>query len=93
MWDETNPNLYREKTLSLGAQWTDTAWFGSITTNQFNKGKIEIDFYQEVNISTGFLEQRSLMPADYGSLLYEENFDSDASIWKLQGESTFRMGH
>jgi hypothetical protein len=47
VWDKDEPDLYREKLLQMGTQWEDPSWYGRITTNQYNEGKVEIDSYQE----------------------------------------------
>lgn len=52
VWDKHNPDLYREKSLQMGTQWEDPSWYSNITTNQYNDGKIEIDFYQELQLSS-----------------------------------------
>jgi hypothetical protein len=52
VWDKDNPDLYREKLLQMGDQWEDPSWYGNITTNQYNDGKVEIDFYQELQLSS-----------------------------------------
>ena len=42
------PYQYSEKTLQLGQDWAGGNWYGSITTNLYNKGEIDVQSYQEL---------------------------------------------
>jgi serine/threonine protein kinase len=48
VWDKNNPSLFREKDIQMGNNWDNETWYGSITTNGNNLGKIEIDSFQEL---------------------------------------------
>jgi len=51
VWDKDNFNLFNEKTLPMGTEWENLSWYGTIDTNQYNSGQIEVAYYQEFRFS------------------------------------------
>lgn len=50
IWDANNPSFFREQLVSMGDEWANASWYGSVTSNQFSQGQVEVSAYYELQI-------------------------------------------